>query len=236
MIELFQTRDMHLVRNITFSALIDDRLTFLSGEVKDTLGKSVDAEGYRKRLNHTVIPHSHASGYTDDGHVFMVGAIARLNMGKLRLHPQTRVDAQGAISLFPSQDIFHNNLAQAIEILHAIDSSIDLLTGLQITPEKPSALTKKAAHATSVIEAPRGTLVYYFDFTDEGKVRDVSIIVPTGQNQIGTEEAIKQYFMAHRHDSREELTLAAERIIRAYDPCMSCASHFLKVTWEDGSG
>ena len=42
--------------------------------------------------------------------------------------------------------------------------------------------------------------------------------------------------MAHRHDSREELTLAAERIIRAYDPCMSCASHFLKVTWEDGSG
>jgi coenzyme F420-reducing hydrogenase alpha subunit len=235
MIEIFTNRDMHLSRDITFSALIDDRLTLLDGTVKDTTGKSVDAETYRKRLNRTVITHSHASGYKDDGHVFMVGAIARLNMGKDHLHERTRNDASTALSLFPSNDIFHNNLAQAIEILHAVDSSIDLLTGLTIAIEKPHTITKKAAHATAVIEAPRGTLVYYFDFTDEGKIRDVSIIVPTGQNQIGIEEAIKQYFMEHRTDSRESLTLAAERIIRAYDPCMSCASHFLKVTWDESS-
>ena len=61
----------------------------------------------------------------------MVGALARLNLAKQNLHPKTQTDAAEYLSIFPSYNIFHNNLAQAIEILHVIDYSIDIINNLK---------------------------------------------------------------------------------------------------------
>jgi coenzyme F420-reducing hydrogenase alpha subunit len=162
----------------------------------------------------------------------MTGALARLNIAKDHLHSRTKEDAKEAISRFPSKNIYHNNLAQAIEILHAIDSSIDLLKNLQLTPERPPMLQRHAGTGIGVIEAPRGMLFYKIELNEKGSMSNVEIIVPTGQNQIGIEEGLHQYFQANLARGKEQLVNDAERIVRAYDPCMSCASHFLQVKWK----
>jgi len=233
MIRFFATRDNTLTRDVRFSALVDEHLTFLNGMIVDSLGRKTDEQGYGSRLVHSPITHSHASSYTDEGTVYMVGALARLNVAKDNLHSQTKKDASDVLGLFPSNNIFHNNLAQAIEVLHAIDSSIEIIRTLEeIVPETPKAIQRNVAcRAVAVIEAPRGTLLYELGFDEKGKTNKVKIIVPTGQNQIGIQDAIREYIMSNPSVEKKEAELMCERIIRAYDPCMSCASHFLKVRW-----
>ena len=82
-----------------------------------------------------------------------------------------------------------------------------------------------------MIEAPRGTLYHMLEIKDNKVVR-AEIIVPTGQNQIGIEKTLYAYISANIQKDQHELSHDIEKIIRAYDPCMSCASHFLKVKWE----
>ena len=180
-----------------------------------------------------VIPYSEASGYQYKDKPYRVGALARLNLNKDALHERTKSDAAEALKKFPSHDVFHNNLAQAISILQSIDVSIDLLEQANFTPEKPIILPKKAGIGVGVIEAPRGTLYHKLEVNEEGIVVEGEIIVPTGQNQITIEYDLKAFLNDNIDMDRERLSLECERIIRAYDPCMSCASHFLTVNWSD---
>jgi sulfhydrogenase subunit alpha len=232
-IGIFLNRDNRLDRDVSFAAMVDDRLSMLGGKILDSEGTVADEETFLSRLTRRVIPYSNAVGYLYNGSVHMVGAIARLNLGRDRIHENTRRDAAEALTQFPTKNIFRNNLAQAIEILHAVDSAIETLSALTLADEKPIPITRREAAAVGVIEAPRGTLLYRFAFDAAGKATDVAIIVPTGQNQIGIEDSIRQYVTANRQQPKAELVTMSERIIRAYDPCMSCASHFLKVKWTD---
>lgn len=162
----------------------------------------------------------------------MTGALARVNLGKGKLHPRTQADTAEPLKLFPSRNIYHNNLAQAIEILHAIDRSIDILKTLTVITEKPAEITKRAGVGIGVIEAPRGLLYYKLTLDEKGIITDIQIIVPTGQNQLGISQSLFDYIQGNLTKDKEQLALDSEKIVRAYDPCMSCASHFLKVRWK----
>lgn len=234
LIELFAERDFTLIRNdIDFAAITDDEYSFLYGDLIRSDGSIIPSEKYGKYLEHVIIPYSHASGFKFMGKVYMVGALARLNLAKKNLHQKTQESTQKYLKKFPSANIFHNNLAQAIEILHAIDSSIDILNKLIIISEKPIVPQRKKGKGVGVIEAPRGTLYYNLELDDSGKIVHGQIVVPTGQNQIGIEGSIREYLEKNMalDKSREEIELDVEKIVRAYDPCMSCASHFLKFKW-----
>lgn len=89
----------------------------------------------------------------------------------------------------------------------------------------------KAGAGVGVIEAPRGTLYHYVETDDKGIIVKYDVIVPTAQNQINIENDIKKYFEANLDKDEQVLKLEAEKIIRAYDPCMSCATNFLKIEW-----
>jgi len=221
--------------DIEFVALIDDTYTMLDGAIIRSNGDTIRSEEYGRYLEHTVIPYSHASGYKFDGKVHYVGALARLNLAKEKLHPKTREDARVALSKFPSKNIYHNNLAQAIEILHAIDSSLEILKNLKITQERPAPLARKAACGIGVLEAPRGTLYYKICVETTGRISDIAIVVPTGQNQISIEKSLSDYISKNLDKDKATLVNESERIVRTYDPCMSCASHFLKVKWIEES-
>ena len=152
-----------------------------------------------------------------------------MNLNAKALHPNTQRDAARALSRFPSSNIYDNNLAQAIEMLHAVDASIDIIRSYKTITEHPLAITPKRARGIGIIEAPRGTLFHAVTLTEEGKVERSKVIVPTGQNQIGIEAAIKDWVSKNTDKSKEELSQEIQQIIRAYDPCMSCATHFLKL-------
>ena len=165
----------------------------------------------------------------------MVGALARLNLSKQNLHPITKIDASKYLDIFPSNNIFYNNLAQAIEILHVIDTSINIIDNLNtVIDEKPVKIIPKESIGVGVIEAPRGTLYHKYDIDSQGLIKKAEIIVPTGQNQVLMERGIFEQTdnLLLEDADKEKIILEAEKLIRAFDPCMSCASHFLKVKWK----
>ncbi|MEA3249061.1 MAG: nickel-dependent hydrogenase large subunit [Patescibacteria group bacterium] len=233
-IETFKNAPFHLDRKMDYMAQVPDgNFWFMDGDVMCSDGGRWGEKEFRDLLEHKVLPYSTASAYTHDGKPFMVGALARVNVAKDMLHDKTKETLGDTLDLFPSTDIFHNNLAQAIEILHALDHTIELLQKHEFTAEPPIKVEKKAGVGIGVVEAPRGTLYHRIETGDDGKVAKGEVIVPTGQNQINIERDIVALVNGLLPDAeREEIEMEIEKLIRAYDPCMSCATHFLKVKWD----
>ena len=164
----------------------------------------------------------------------MVGALARLNLAKDKLHPKTKESLAEVLKLFPATDIFLNNVAQAVEILHSVDESVEILSNNTFRPEPVLRFEVKESVGVGVIEAPRGTLYHKLVIGADGKVIAGEVVVPTGQNQINIERDIARLVqeLVDQNTAPEKIPPEIEKLIRAYDPCMSCGSHFLKVNWE----
>ncbi len=186
---------------------------------------------YGKYLEHQIMPYSQASGYKFKGETYMVGALARVNQNEAYLHKNTQKDAKKALEVFPTKNVFHNNLAQAVEMLHCIDASVEILQNTKFKKEKPVSVVQRAGKGVGVVEAPRGTLYYLIETTAAGTIKHADIVVPTGQNQINIEKDIKELVEKHLDWTKERIQQEIERLIRAYDPCMSCAAHFLRMKW-----
>jgi len=223
-----------LSKPIMYSCLKTDDFSFLTGVIQTSTGAVIQPDKLGDHLDGVIIPYSHARGFTFEGNLLMTGAMARLNIMQSALHQKTRESVQNYLSVFPSQNIFHNNLAQAIEVLHVLDVSIDTIDSLTtVENESPVRFQPQAATGIGVIEAPRGTLYYKLDIDASGVVIRGDIIVPTGQNQIVMERGIYELVekLLPSHPTQEIIINEIEKFIRAFDPCMSCAAHFLKVKW-----
>jgi coenzyme F420-reducing hydrogenase alpha subunit len=232
-IEIFKKAPFHFDRKTSFMALKPkNSYGFLDGCIDTGEGKCIQEENYRDHLEHVVLPHSQASAYKHKGKSYMVGALARINLAKDLLHKKTRKSVEKTLDIFPSTDIFHNNLAQAIEILHCIDDSIEILENNKFKPEPIIKKEPREAVGIGVIEAPRGTLYHKIVLGKDGIVKEGEIVVPTGQNQINIEQDIFLLVQSLLPETKKEvIEFEMEKLIRAYDPCLSCAAHFLKVNW-----
>ncbi len=238
LIDIFMKAPQHLDCKTKFMALVpEDGFGYLGGKIISSVGEVYEQKDFRGHLEHTVLPYSQASAYTYRGESYMVGSLARINLAKDKLHSNTKESASEALKLFPSTDIFHNNLAQAIEILHSIDESIDILSNNNFVAEPPVKAEMKASVGMGVIEAPRGTLYHKVVIDDKGIVTEGEVIVPTGQNQLNIERDVGVLVESLLGKiPNEGMNMEIEKLIRAYDPCMSCGAHFLKVNWKMGHG
>ncbi len=234
LIEVFKNAPFHLERETNFVALVPERYGFLEGKIVMSDGGSVGEEGFREHLEHVVLPYSTASAYKYKGKPFLVGALARMNLAKEKLHAKTKETLGETLNLFPSKDVFRNNLAQAIEILHSLDDAVEILSQTEFKPEPVIKVPYREAVGTGVIEAPRGTLYHKVVLGADGNVKEGEIVVPTGQNQANIEEDVRQLVQSLLPNTpKEKISFEIEKLIRAYDPCMSCAAHFLKVNWNE---
>lgn len=239
LIDLFYKCEWEFKRKTNFVAIKTKDFSFLEGEIHSTSGAAVKEEDFWDHLHNVVMPYSQAQGFEFEGKEYMVGSLARLNINKDALHENTKRDAAEALKVFPSENVYHNNLAQAIEILHSIDHTIELLEKTEFKAEEPVKPESTTGEGVGVIEAPRGTL-YYWLAIDDGKVRYMNLIIPTAQNLVNMREDVRKIvndiFATAEQDLdkkalEKKIRKEVEKIIRAYDPCMSCASHFLKVNW-----
>lgn len=223
-----------LIRNSDYMCLRNDKgFDFIDGDVINSTGRRVPEENFHDFLKSVVIPYSQSEGYvfSDVHEDYLVGSLARLNMNKDLLNPRTRADVAKYLEVFPSNNIHHNNLAQAIEILQCVDDALDILKSLKIVDEKPVRKPVQAGIGVGVVEAPRGILYHMVQTNEKGIIVDYDVIVPTSQNQINIENDLKKYFNDNLAKGEETLKWEAEKIIRSYDPCMSCATNFLKMEW-----
>ncbi|MFH1521244.1 MAG: nickel-dependent hydrogenase large subunit [Candidatus Micrarchaeota archaeon] len=234
-VEIFYKAKFKLDTETTYIALVNDRFSYLGGHLMTSDGICIAQRNFRDHLQKFVIPYSQAPGFEYAGKPYVVGALARLNISKDTLHKNTKKDLAKYLKVFPSKNIYQNNLAQAIEIIHCIDSAIELLEESEFKEEPKLVITPKKSEGIGVLEAPRGTLYYNIKIDDAGKIEFIDLVIPTSQNQIKIDKDIGALVQDRldRGMKREDIPLEIEKLIRAYDPCMSCATHFLKVKWKE---
>ncbi|MDD4290617.1 MAG: nickel-dependent hydrogenase large subunit, partial [Patescibacteria group bacterium] len=235
--EIFYNCPWELKRKTNFVALVTPDFSFLEGVICSSDGAVIKEADYWSHLHTVVLPYSQAKGFEFEGKEYMVGSLARLNLNKDNLHKDTKRDMNKYISVFPSNNIYHNNLAQAIEIMHSIDHAIEILSNTKFKKEELKKPLKQDGEGVGVIEAPRGTLYYWLGI-EKGKIRYANLVIPTAQNLVNMREDVR-LAVSNICDTgitpekiwEQKIKFEVEKIIRAYDPCMSCASHFLKVNW-----
>jgi coenzyme F420-reducing hydrogenase alpha subunit len=126
--------------------------------------------------------------------------------------------------------MFHSIVARAVEMLLAVHEAIRILSGYRL-PERPfTEVAPRSGAGFGCTEAPRGLLWHRYDVNADGTLKRARIVPPTSQNQARIEEdlhaSLERYGLAH---SDAELRLRSETVIRNYDPCISCATHFLEL-------
>lgn len=233
-VDIFYKCGFNFYRDTTHIALHNKRYSYLDGDLWSSDGVCIGKKNFRHYLQKFVVPYSQAPGFQFKGRQYMVGALARMNTNRDALHSDTKRDLAEYLSAFPSGNVFHNNLAQAIEIVHCIDSSIELLETMDFREEPKKAIKPMESEGVGVLEAPRGTLYYNLRIDAEGKVQWADLVIPTSQNQIKMNRDVAELVqeMLDNGVEKDKMPLEIEKLIRAYDPCMSCATHFLKVNWK----
>ena len=231
-IDIFYKDKTTFKRKTNYVALVNKDYNYLQGQIKTAKGTLIPEENFADHLERVVLPYSTAHGFKWESEDYMVGALARMNLNKENLNKNTIRDTQEYLKIFPCDCIFNNNLAQAIECLDIANTSIELLRE-EIKPEKPVKAKPKESKGIGVVEAPRGTLYYHLEFNPNGKVDFANLCIPTQQNVIHLEKDIAKYVedMIKKGLTKQQISLEVEKMIRAYDPCMSCATHFLKINW-----
>ncbi|UCG15761.1 MAG: Ni/Fe hydrogenase subunit alpha [Phycisphaerales bacterium] len=211
---------------------------FCSGDIVSTKDpKPTNVADYRKRIIEEVVRHS-AAKHARSPHSpsYAVGALARFNNNYDQLHLAAKEVAEG-LGLRPVNcNPFHNNTAQVIELVHCLESAIELIDelltrGLAVEPLRQPTRFGQGAGAADV---PRGTLIHDYSVDAKGYISEANLIIPTNQNLANIEADMRAYVpkLLESGLSREEMTLQLEMLVRAYDPCISCATHFLDVKWE----
>lgn len=179
------------------------------------------------------VPHSTAlQCRLADGTPYLCGPMARLNHHADKLHPiaaQARSDHGPSL---PVRNPYRSIVVRTIEITHAFAEALDLIDGY-VEPDRPFVeVTPRAATGAGATEAPRGLLWHRYALGESGLVEEARIVPPTSQNQARIEQdlaGVAPTLLALPH---EEATRRCEQLIRAHDPCISCATHFLKLTIE----
>jgi sulfhydrogenase subunit alpha len=206
-------------------------LASLSGEYLAAFGEELPVASYRDYLTETVLAHSHAKYATIKGEEPTVGALSRLNLGA-GVGPETdRVLATVAGELI-GQDIRGNNLAQAVELCQAAERSLAVIDELLEIGKDGTGnveVLPRAGRGTAACEAPRGVLIHSYGFDDAGICNFADVITPTTLNQGALSRDLLALARAMEGAPPEEMKGALERLIRCYDPCISCSVHLLQL-------
>ncbi len=177
------------------------------------------------------IPHSNALHAAFKGRgAYLVGPLARINLNAERLAPGARAALRESGIPFPTQNPFYSHLARAVEMLHAVEEALRIIEEYA-PPDPPCAETPdRAGEGRWITEAPRGSLYHHYRIGPDGLIESARIVPPTSQNQRQIEEDLRAYLPKLLDLPDEALGLRCEALVRAYDPCISCATHFLSVT------
>jgi coenzyme F420-reducing hydrogenase alpha subunit len=199
----------------------------------DGTKEKYDVSDYRKITNEYVSPASTAKYTKNKLESYAAGALARFNNNYDLLHPEAKKVA-AELGIKPiCVNPFMNSVAQVVEVVHSVHESLRILDELikdGIKEEEPIKPTKFATGA-SAVEVPRGILFHEYSYDNEGMCTKANCIIPTNQNHANIQkdfEALVPKLLADGKDEKQmELTL--EMLVRAYDPCISCSTHYLDV-------
>jgi coenzyme F420-reducing hydrogenase alpha subunit len=207
-----------------------DEYPFNEGRLVSNRSLDISVNDYDRHFVEEHVQHSNAlhSTLKEQG-PYLVGPLARYNLNFDRLTPLAQEAARSA-GLGPvCRNPFQSIIVRSVEMVYACDEALRILAEYE-APEKPAlGVTPLLATGHACTEAPRGILYHRYQIDDHGTILDAKIVPPTSQNQTTIEHDLGQFVARNLHLSHDELTWQCEQAIRNYDPCISCATHFLKL-------
>ncbi|MGB7622997.1 MAG: Ni/Fe hydrogenase subunit alpha [Terriglobia bacterium] len=160
---------------------------------------------------------------------YLVGPLARYNLNFEQLSPLAQDAARAAGLPAVCRNPFQSIVVRAIETLYACDEALRIIESYEV-PDRPFVeVQPHAATGFACTEAPRGILYHRYDIDDNGLIMDAKIVPPTSQNQKTIEGDLRQFVTRNISLPKDKLTWQCEQVVRNYDPCISCATHFLKL-------
>ena len=217
-----------------YSALSSDGLGYslFGDEIALSNGDNKDIKMYKEICNERVVSHSHAKQSLFEGKPFAVGALARVALNGDKLSAQAKKAKDKLSMSLISENMLYNNAAQAVEMIYSIERSVEIideLLRLGIKKEKSAEIKVRAGTGTGAVEAPRGTLYHSYSFDEAGRITEADVITPTAQNLANIEKDLRVSVKNLFDEQKEYLGPKLEMVVRAYDPCISCAVHLLKI-------
>jgi len=163
---------------------------------------------------------------------YLAGPLARYSLCSHELSERAAAAAAEAGLDGECRNPFRSIVVRAVEVLYALDEAIRLIDAYE-PPDAPAvAIEPRAGVGHGWTEAPRGMLYHRYELDEEGTIVEARIVPPTSQNQKSIEEDLFGVVRGAIELPEEELQLRCEQSIRNYDPCISCATHFLDVRIE----
>ena len=210
----------------------DEEYALYDGYINSTdTGAFKDYKNYKKIMQEYIVSQSTAKYAKHARKSYMVGALARYNLNSKQLHPL----AQEIAKMFEFKPIcfnpFMNNIAQLVEFVHNIEDSkiqVDKLLKKGIKEEKLIKPEKDTGQGVGIVEVPRGILLHNYTIKNNICIK-ANCIIPTNQNHANIQHDMEEFVPQILDKSEKEIELNLEMLVRAYDPCISCSTHYLKV-------
>jgi sulfhydrogenase subunit alpha len=207
-----------------------DEYPFNGGRIVSSAGLDIAIREYEFNFEERHIPHANALHSVQKGiGPYMVGPLARYNLNHDQLTPLARKTAQEIGLTPPVRNPFKSIMVRAIETIFAYEEAIRIIN--QYTPpDRPAVeVWPQAGIGFGASEAPRGMLYHRYRINDDGTILDAKIVPPTSQNQATIEQDLRRFATDHMALDRPQLTWKLEQAVRNYDPCISCATHYVTI-------
>lgn len=211
-----------------------DEYAMNEGRIATSNGPEMEVAAFESEFEEQQVPHSTAlhcvrkSSRTS----YLVGPLARLHHNRNRLSPRAMRLADELPLEWPCTNPFKSILARGLELVHAFEEALEILRTYR--PPKPARVAYEvhAAEGCAATEAPRGLLYHHYAFGDDGLIRRAKIVPPTSQNQGQIELDLARWVPRVLGADDAALATSCEQLVRCYDPCISCSTHFLRLRVE----
>lgn len=204
------------------------------GVIARSAGPDFAVANFTDHVAESQLPHSTALHATLDGGRYLTGPLARYSLNAAALSPIAAQTAARAGLSDECRNPFRSIVVRAVEVVYAIEESLRIIDEYQ-RPSRPFVdVPARAGVGHGVSEAPRGLLYHRYRIEEDGLVSAATMIPPTSQNQGAIESDLARLVSGNLALDDAALTELCERLIRSYDPCISCSAHFLRLTVERG--
>jgi sulfhydrogenase subunit alpha len=215
----------------------DGEYALYDGDLASTDGGRDPVSKYLEWTNEYVVPQSTAKYTKRKRASLMVGALARFNNNHAQLKPKAAATAKALGLTAPCYNPYMNSIAQFVECVHTLEDSVDIIddllkTGINYDEVYPK-VTPKAGHGVGGVEVPRGLLLHDYTYDDNGVCIKANCVIPTNQNHSNIQQDMEKLVPEIMTKPKGEVELTLEMLVRAYDPCISCSTHYLKVEFRD---
>jgi coenzyme F420-reducing hydrogenase alpha subunit len=206
------------------------------GRIVSNRGLDIPISEYEDHFEEEHIPYTNALQSIHKGHgAYFVGPMARFALNFEKLTPRCKAVAR-EVGLDPGcRNPFRSIMIRSVEMLYACEEALRVIGNYE-PPEAPFIeVDASGGTGYGCTEAPRGLLYHRYRVDDQGDILEAKIVPPTSQNQKTIEDDLRRLVPGYLHLNDDELQWQCEQTIRNYDPCISCATHFLKIHREEVS-